>query len=136
MWERNDGKSESNILQNQFTAYLLTAVRRSRIQYLRIKARQYQYELALDLGDHRREFQTDPDMLDRLPVIAQLEDHRLQSALKQAKDRDLYILFSRVLEDRSFVDLAEELGIGYKAVTTIYYRMVAKIKKELGGEEK
>lgn len=30
MWDYNDGKSESNILQNQFTAYLLVAVSRSK----------------------------------------------------------------------------------------------------------
>lgn len=136
MWEQNDGKSESNILQNQFTAYLLTAVRRSRIQFLRAKARQYQYELSMELDDHRMEMKTEPDLLGGLPVIAQLQDHRLQSALEQVKERDLYILFARVLEGRSFVELSEELGIGYKAVAAIYYRMVAKIKKELGGEKK
>lgn len=136
MWERNDGKSESNILQNQFTAYLLTAVRRCRIQYLRAKARQYQYELSLELDDYRMQMRTEPDLLERLPVIAQLEDHRLQSTLEQVKECDLYILFARALEGRSFVELSEELGIGYKAVAAIYYRMVAKIKKELGGEEK
>ena len=136
MWERNDGKSESNILQNQFTAYLLTAVRRCRIQYLRGKARHYQYELSLELDDYRMPMETEPDLLYGLPVIAQLQDRRLQNALEQLKERDLYILFARVLEGRSFVELAEELGIGYKAVTAIYYRMVVKIKKELGGEEK
>ena len=135
MWERNDGKSESNILQNQFTAYLLTAVRRCRIQYLRAKAQQYQYELSLELDDYRIPMGTEPDLLDRLPLFSQLEDHRLQGALEQAKERDLYILLARVLEERSFVELSEELGIGYKAVAAIYYRMVAKIKKELGGEE-
>lgn len=133
MWERNDGKSESNILQNQFTAYLVTAIRRSKIQYLRAKAKLHQYELSLELDDYRREFQTEPDLLDQLPLLAQLEDRRLQSALEQVKERDLYILFSRVLEERSFVELADELGIGYKAVTAIYYRLVNKIKKELGG---
>ena len=135
MWERNDGKSESNILQNQFTSYLLTAVRRCRIQYLRAKAQQYQYELSLELDDYRIPMGTEPDLLDRLPLFSQLEDHRLQGALEQAKERDLYILLARVLEERSFVELSEELGIGYKAVAAIYYRMVAKIKKELGGEE-
>lgn len=136
MWDYNDGKSESNILQNQFTAYLLVAVSRSKKKYLRIQAKPYKHELPLEMIEYRREYQTEADLLEDLPVIAQLEDHRLQRALKQAKERDLYILFARVLEDRSFVDLAEELGIGYKAVTAIYYRMVAKIKKELGGEKK
>lgn len=133
MWERNDGKSESSILQNEFTAYLVKAVSRSKSRYLHAKGRQYQHELHAELDGL---YQSEPDLLDGLPVIEQLENHRLQSALGRLKERDLYILFARVLEQRSFVELSEELGLGYKAVAAIYYRMVANIKKELGGEGK
>ena len=34
MWQKNNGKSETEILPNQFTAYLTTAVQRRRNDYL------------------------------------------------------------------------------------------------------
>lgn len=34
MWQKNNGKSETEIVQNRFTAYLATAVKRRRDDYL------------------------------------------------------------------------------------------------------
>lgn len=39
--------------------------------------------------------------------------------------------FARVLDERSFESLAEEMGLGYKGVTAIYYRTIQKIKKKM-----
>lgn len=135
MWEHNNGAGESNILQNQFTAYLVTALRRRKVQYLRSKLQIQQYETSLEIWDQIEGLLTEPDLALGLPLIEQLENIRLQQALKQAKQRDLYIFLAKVLEDRSFVEIAGELGIAYNTVLSVYHRMIQKLKKELGGED-
>lgn len=134
MWERNNGVGDDNILQNQFTAYLLISLRRRKARYLSGKAKRLQYELSLDLQEYLPEIRTEPDMLLGLPMFSQLENQRLRQALERLKARDVYIFLAKVLEDRSYAEIAEELGIGYKAVTAAYSRMVERLKKELGGE--
>ena len=50
--------------------------------------------------------------------------------------RDRYILLAKILEDRTFGELSEELGVGYKGIAAAYYRAVQKIKRKLGGEDR
>ena len=44
MWQKNNGKSETEMLQNLFTAYLTTAVRRRRNDYIKQAVRIQQME--------------------------------------------------------------------------------------------
>ena len=137
MWKNNDNNEadESNILHRQFTVYLATAVRRTKIQYLRSKYRLQRYEIPLEIEDTLAEFQAEPDMILSLPLTDQLENIKLQRALEQTKKRDLYIFLAKVLEGRSFVEIAAELGIEYNTATAAYYRMLNRLRKELGGED-
>lgn len=48
--------------------------------------------------------------------------------MNQLSDRERYILLERVVCERSFDELAAELGIGYKGAAAIYYRAIKKIK--------
>lgn len=48
MWQKNNGKSETEILQNQFTAYLATAVQRRRNDYIQQMNRRQQTETLTD----------------------------------------------------------------------------------------
>jgi len=139
MWKNNEnnGAYESNILHRQFTVYLATAVRRTKIQYLRSKYKLQRYEIPLEIEDTYplADFQAEPDMILSLPLTDQLENIKLQRALEQVKKRDLYIFLSTVLEDRSFVEIAAELGIEYNTAAAAYYRMLNRLRKELGGED-
>lgn len=136
MNEYNDGLSEANILQNQFTAYLMTAVHRRKLQYLQDNTRKQKYELPLDSFPELEGSDLNRDIASRLPVIQQFENVKLHKALSGARERDLKILYMKVLEDKSFVEIAEEIGIGYNAVKASYYRLIEKIKAQLGGERK
>ncbi|MDR0861477.1 MAG: hypothetical protein LBN30_01675 [Oscillospiraceae bacterium] len=133
MRERNDGKSADDILRNQFTAYLVTAVRNRKIRYLQAKRRHEQRELPLDIEDYAAEPRDETDLLGNLSLIEQLEDFRLQQALRQAKTRDLYIFLAKALDDRPLADITAELGIGFHTATNAYHRMVRKLRRELGG---
>lgn len=134
MWERNDGTGEANILQNQFTAYLGTAIRRRKARYLRSKIKLQQYEITLEIQDHLQEFLTEPDMILNLPLLDQLENIKLQRALRQTKSRDLYIFLAIALEGRTITEIAAELDMGYSAVAVAYHRIIKKLKEKLGGD--
>lgn len=136
MNEYNDGVTEANILQNQFTAYLMTAVHRRKLQYLQDNARKQKYELPLDSFQDLEGSDINHDITDKLPIVQQFENVKLHKAISGTRERDLKILYMKVLEDKSFVEIAEEIGIGYNAVKASYYRLVEKIKAQLRGESK
>lgn len=136
MRKQNDGQSADDILQNQFTAYLVTAVKRRKALYARKKAQRQQTEEPLELYDFHVSLHTDIDLLTGLAILEQIENPMLYLALQQARERERYIFLARILEERSFSDLAEELGISYKATTHSYYRFIERIKKMMGGDEK
>ena len=54
-------------------------------------------------------------------------------ALKQLDERERYVLVARVLEGKTFDEIADKLGIKYKGVAAIYYRTTAKLRNILGG---
>ena len=128
MRRQNDGKSADDILQNQFTAYLVTAVKRRKALYIRKRAQRQQSESPLELYDYDMSLQGDTDLLTGFSLLEQIENPMLHLALMQA--------LTRILEERSFSDLAEELGISYKATTHSYYRFIERIREMMGGEEK
>lgn len=136
MWQKNDGKSADSILQNQFTSYLVTAVKRKKSAYLKEKEQLHRQELAMEQQDFDLVFQFDPDLEGGLSLLEQIETPGLLQALRDAKERERYIFLGRVLEERSFSQLAVELGITYKATTHAYYRFVERLRKQLGGENK
>jgi DNA-directed RNA polymerase specialized sigma24 family protein len=136
MQKRNDGKTEHEILQNQFTAYLLTAVKRHKVNYLRRCEKLQRSEIPLELQDFDLFIQADADLTEHLPFLEQIENPVLYTALLQARERDRYIFLTRVLDERSFLELSQELGISYKATTHLYYRFIAKVKEMMGGEER
>lgn len=131
MWQKNNGKSETEVLQNLFTAYLTTAVRRRRNDYIQQTVRIQQMESVEDDIQYIPEQGAEEDMFRGLPLPMQMEDSALLHALKGISERERYVFFARVLDERGFESLAEEMGLGYKGVATIYYRALSKIKKKM-----
>lgn len=128
---KNNGQGEDNILQNQFTAYLVTAIRWRKSTYLKKRVRIEQYEFSSDFDNaFVQNLGTPEETAASLEQLA-LDSIMLTQALGQISDRERYIFFARALERRSFQDLALELGLGYKGVAAIYYRALKKLKKEL-----
>lgn len=93
-------------------------------------------ERPLEMQENQLLLQTEPDMLENLPLSQKLENQKLQSAIKEMKEKERYIFLERVLSDKSFSELSAELGIGYKGVATAYYRAVQKIKEYMKETEK
>ena len=59
----------------------------------------------------------------------------LEQILRQIEKRDRYIFYAHVLDERTFTELAAELGLTYKGVTAAYYRVIHKIRDALRGDE-
>lgn len=128
----NSGKGESNVLQNQFTRYLKTAVQRKKIDILRERKKVYGHECydgtwdeisCMVTEDTYFEFSTDFEFIN------------LEQVLLQIEKRDRYIFYAHVLDERSFTELANELGLGYKGVAAAYYRVIRKIREKIRGDE-
>lgn len=127
MYKRNDGADQINALQNQFTAYITTSMHRGRLLYLRRKARLYQRETALE------EFHI--VLLDETDSFEQLEvNQAIGNALKSIKEKERHIFLARIIEEKSFTEIASEMDMGYKGVAAVYYRTIEKLRRLLGGD--
>ena len=118
---RNKGINEEHRIQNQFTAYLLTSVKRCRQQYME-KNERYQQSKA-EFDEKYMSIETQDTW--------QFKSDALDQALAKLSDRERYVLLSRVLEDKSFEVMGKELGLKYKGVTALYSRTLAKVQKML-----
>lgn len=133
IFQRNEGQEQDEILQNRFTGYLYSAVRRRRAQYIDEKIKE---ELASSLIDEiviDSNFDLEEEALKSLPFHMRIQNDKLLSALSQLSDRERYVYLSRILDERDFEGLGTELGLSYKGVAAIYYRAVKKIKKMMKG---
>ncbi len=128
MYKKNNGSTELEILQNRFTAFITTSVHREKIAYLKAQSRRTKNEC--DMEDEH--FQLIPDKSDFVAALS--DSDMLSRALASISDKERHVLLSRVLMDKEFEDIANELGLKYKGVAAIYYRTIAKLREILGGE--
>lgn len=127
MIKRNNGFTEQEKLQNEFTAFVITATDRERIAFLKREARRRSY--TCEMEDEK--FALIPDESDF--TLDLCDSDALTCALKQLEERERYVLLARVLEEKSFEEIADKLGLKYKGVAAIYYRTTAKLRNILGG---
>lgn len=127
MYKRNDGLSSDHVLQNQFTAYLRNAVHNRRINYFLKKRSSSYVEIPLEDVDY---FTEDGDNF----IFRLTEYEEIQQALQKIKEQERLILLARVIEEKSFSQIAAELGMSYKCTTAIFYRTLEKLRKILRRE--
>lgn len=127
MFSKNNSSDEHDILQNQFTAFVTVAVSNARIDYLRAHIRRLQRELITE--EYEILFSEDYDYIEVLS-----ENDALHQAMQMIKEKERYIVLARLLDEKGFDEIADELGIRYKGAAAIYYRTIQKLKDILGGE--
>lgn len=125
MRQWNDGSNADNALQNQFTAYLSTAIQNTRKKYIYNRIKQSQKEIQIE----EIEYISDVQSTDFMELIAEVDT--LLTILKTLNDRERQVLIARVIEEKSFDTIAKELGVSYKGTATLYYRTIAKLRKIL-----
>lgn len=129
---RNNGMGKDNITQNQFTAYLMKAVQRTKISYLRTQEKLVRHEIPTDF--HEVPADAGAPFEEEAYEMLLLENAALKCALERIGQRERLILLARVLDGRDFESLAAELDLTYKGVASAYYRLIQKMKKEMGGD--
>ena len=128
MFKKNNGSNEYDILQNQFTSYLSFAVSNVRIDFIRAKIARLKREQVTD----QYELLITQEVLE---VESIFENEALTQAIKDIKEKERQVFLARVLDDKKFKEIAEELGMGEKGVAAIYYRTVKKLRDILEGGE-
>lgn len=133
MRRRNNGKGEINALQNRFTAYLVVAVRHQKYAYIKKQRQQRDHEISIDYQS--AQFADESIEIDQWKgtQMRQAEDTALMQALERLTARERYILFERVLAERSYEELSVLLGLRYSGAAAAYRRVIQKLRKELGG---
>ena len=134
MFPRNNNIGEINILQNQFTAYLVKAVRRRRARYLHSKIVQAKCEIPLNVNSPHPALRVEQDLTVNLPLLSQFENEHLALGMEKLNDRELRIVTMKVLEKRSLQEIADEFHSKRAAISTTYYRALQKLKAELGAK--
>lgn len=128
MFKKNNSSNEQDILQNQFTSYLSFAVSNARIDFIRAKTARLKREQPTD--QYELLF---TDEAFELEIF--MENEILSQAIKEIREKERYVFLARVLEEKKFKEIAEELGMGEKGVAAIYYRTVKKLRDILEGGE-
>lgn len=128
MIKRNNGSTEQERLQNRFTAFITTTMKRARIDYLRKEKVRMKNQFTMEYED----FALIPDEEDFVADLC--ESSSLAYALQQISERERYVLIARAIDGKSFEEIGDEIGVKYKGVAAIYYRTTEKLRNILKGE--
>lgn len=134
VWQRNEGYEQDDILQNRFTAYLLSAVQRGKAQYIDTLMKAQQTSTLIEETAMDSVFDLEGEASQGIPLYMRLQNEKLFLSLSRLTERERYVFFTRALDERSLDELASELGLSYKGIAAIYYRTIQKIKKSMKGE--
>lgn len=136
MGQQYENQSRDCALQNRFTGYLQTALKRKKRDYIRKQVRKRAYDFPADFQATQfadsSEYSVDRNRQD----LSQLEDTALAQALSKLTARNRFILFERVLNGSSYDTLAEILGLRSSGVASAYHSIIKKLRKELRCEDK
>lgn len=110
-----DSQYKSCAVQNQFTAYLIAAIRNYKRTYLRRISTALRTELPMEGHSEVMELCEETDFFCGLPLMQRLENERLFAAMQGLSERERYIFLSKVLGEMSLSEIALSLGITYGA---------------------
>ena len=126
MYSKNYSADEASAVQNQFSAYLKKAVHRRRIRYLMKEQQKQNNEIS--------QMELEKYLSDDTDFFQELADYEaVQHALRSIKEKERRIVLARIVEEKDFDEIAMELGMSYKAVTSLYYRVLKKLRQHMEG---
>jgi RNA polymerase sigma factor (sigma-70 family) len=129
MIKKNDGISKDDICQNQFTAYVVLAVKRKRQSYIKKKQREHEKETRTKKEAEQSEFRTAGyDMWSRMEP----QNEKLMAAMQQLSLKERFVVTEYVLKGKPFKEIAQETGLKEKGVASAYYRSIKKLRAEMG----
>ena len=115
MIKKNDGISKDDICQNQFTAYVVLAVKRKRQSYIKKKQREHEKETRTKKEAEQSEFRTAGyDMWSRMEP----QNEKLMAAMQQLSLKERFVVTEYVLKGKPFKEIAQETGLKEKGVAS------------------
>ena len=129
MLPKNNGITDNEILQNQFTAYVRRAVHNCRLRYITTQVRRDCRELNFSQIQVILIAENDP-------IEKALECECIREALRHVQSTERSIILARVIDEKSFGTIAEEMGLTYKTVTNMYYRSMKRLKAYMEGADR
>ena len=114
MVKRNDGTSKEDICQNQFTAYVVLAVKRKRQAYIKKKMR-----------DKEKQTKTEKELSklgiegDDVWIGLEIQNEELVDAMQQLKPKEHVIVVEYVLKRKSFREIAQEMKLTERTVASL-----------------
>lgn len=139
VWKKYEDQTRDEVLQNRFTAYLTSAVNRQRAAYIdkQIRLQNIINTINIDLSNVEDEsFDLEAEALKSFPMHLQFQNEDLFLSIAELSERERYVFFNRALGELSLDEMAAELGISYKAVASVYYRTIQKLKRKMQGGAK
>lgn len=139
VWKKYEDQTRDEVLQNRFTAYLTSAVNRQRAAYIdkQICLQSIINIINIDLSNVEDEsFDLETEALKSFPMHLQIQNEDLFLSIAELSERERYVFFNRALGELSLDEMAAELGISYKAVASVYYRTIQKLKRKMQGGAK
>ena len=124
MASRNDGTSKEDICQNQFTAYVVLAVKRKRQAYIKKKIR-----------DKEKQTKTEKELSklgiegDDVWIGLEIQNEELVDAMQQLKPKEHVIVVGYVLKRKSFREIAQEMKLTERTVASLYYRSIKNYER-------
>ena len=129
MVKRNDGISQDDICQNQFTAYVVLAVKRKRQSYIKKKQRDNEKENRTKKEAEQSEFRTAGyDIWSRIEP----QNEKLMAAMQQLSLKERFVVIGFVLQGKTFKEIAQEVGLTEKGAASVYYRSIKKLRAKIG----
>ena len=133
VWKKYEDQTIDEALQNRFTGYLQSAVRRQRAAYID-KLNHLKYFVNADLSNVEDiSYDLEDELLKSFPLHLQIQNEKLFLSIAELTEREQYVFFHRALEELSMEEMAAELGMSYKAVAATYYRAIRKLKNRMQG---
>ena len=130
MVKRNSGTSKEDICQNQFTAYVVLAVKRKRQAYIKKKIRDKENQAKRE--EEQSNFGAEENTVwDRLEV----QNEELVAAVQQLKPKARFIVTGYVLKGKTFKELAQETKLTERAAASTYYRSIEKLRIKMEKEK-
>ena len=126
MIKRNDGISEDDICQNQFTAYVLLAVKRKRQAYIKKKIRDKEKQTKTEKELSKRGIEGDD-----VWIGLEIQNEELVDAMQQLKPKEHVIVVEYVLKRKSFREIAQEMKLTERTVASLYYRSIKKLRTKM-----
>lgn len=143
-------EQQQDSVQNQFTAYLVSAITKCRINYFDKRLKQKESEvISQDLLEHgftgfdhqyhayvsEKEWQITKNWEDTEMLTELLQEPRILKVVRRLKEQERKILYARVFGELNFEELGKIFHKTPYQMEMAYCYILRKLRKELEGRE-